>query len=350
MIRSLRGAISALLDDPAEGWLDRKLARTILGTDDAGVIAEGVEAYVREVLGAGVRGCSLFTQSVGVVWALAIEGREEPIVLKAHRVGGAALRSVASMDELSAVYAAHARMAEHGIACARVLSPPRAWPGFADGAIAAMSFLDVPRSDDPHDPAARRAMAEELARTASIGRAIAGRAELAHLPRVRRLEGELFPAPHNALFDLSVAGGEWIDARAAVARATEETLPERPLVMHTDVSGANVKVAGGRVVAVFDMDSVARIDEMACLASAAVHFSYRGDPPWTWPTREEAIAFAEDYARARGRPFDRDERGALNAAAIRAMAYTARCEHGMQPAGEGAMRERLRAAPDAYFD
>jgi hypothetical protein len=134
-------------------------------------------------------------------------------------------------------------------------------------------------------------------------------------------------------------------------------VPARPVVVHADVSAANVRVAGGAVVAVYDLDSVAVIDEMRALASAAVHFSYAGDPPWTWPTRAETRAFVDDYLAARGRPLDADERARLDASAIYVLAYTARCEHALatdaraagRPAVACPMGDTLAAAPDDYL-
>ena len=125
--------------------------------------------------------------------------------------------------------------------------------------------------------------------------------------------------------------------------------------MHSDVSCANLRVVGGRVAAIFDVDSLCLIDEPRCVASMAVHYTYTGDAPlpsgepaWAFPSRDEARAFVAAYEVARGRPFDRAERARLDAGAIYALAYTSRCEVGHS--GEGGMCAELRAAPDAYFD
>ena len=330
-------AIAKALDDPQ----DVVLARSILGTSNAREIAARVERLVRESLGREVAACAGFTQSVGAVFVLDLDGGAR-VVLKAHAVGDGRLRSHASLHELTAVYRAQARFADAGFACARVLLEPRVWPS---GAVAIMSFIDASEGDDPHDAGVRRAMARGLAESARLGES------LAHdlgLPRIALPRGAVFPSPHNALFDFELAGGEWIDERARAARAVLDDVEERVVVMHTDFSAANVRVRGDRIVAVFDMDSVARTDEMRTLASAAVHFTYRGDPPWTWPTRDEAIAFANDYVLARGRPLDGDEETRLDAAAIFAIAYTARCEHALGSENT-AMRDALLVAPAAYF-
>jgi hypothetical protein len=78
-------------------------------------------------------------------------------------------------------------------------------------------------------------------------------------------------------FDFNAPGAEWIDTRARSTRVVLDQTPERAVVMHTDFSAANVRVSRGAIAAVYDMDSVARIDEMRCLASAAVHFTYTGE-------------------------------------------------------------------------
>jgi hypothetical protein len=345
MTQTLRGAIAGLLEHPAEGHLDRSLAMSILGTQDLGLISARVEAYVRESFGCGVRGCLFFTQSVGAVWGLELEDGQR-VVLKAHAVGGGPQwRGFESHEELTATYEAQARFATLGFPCATVVRAPCAW---GTGAMAAMALLPASRGDDPHEASVRRAMAVALAWSAEIGRS-AAIGNLAHLTSVALPTGTVLPPPHNVLFRFDAPGGEWIDARAKAARAVLDELPARRSVMHTDVSSANVRVLGAEVIAVFDMDSVARIDEMRCLASAAVHFTYRGDPPWSWPTREESTAFVDDYVRARGKPLDREERRRLDAAAVYALAYTARCELGNSMNPDRGMCRVLRAAPEAYF-
>jgi len=118
---------------------------------------------------------------------------------------------------------------------------------------------------------------------------------------------------------------------------------------------ANVRVREGRICAIYDMDSVALVDEMRGLASTAVHHTYTGaERQQSVTSREQARAFVADYEVARARALTSFERERLNAAAIYAMAYTARCEHSRDPAGlqmEGSMRAALREAPSTgYLD
>jgi hypothetical protein len=245
---------------------------------------------------------------------------------------------------LEAAYFVQANLARSGFPCADVLVPPRSWPG---GAAAVMTHLDAGPPDDPHTPAARRALAEAFAQFVATAASLDPALPLAEtaLP-----SGSLFPPPHNALFDLDAPGGDWIDERARAARHVLDTTPENRVGLHSDFSSANVIVSAGKISAVYDMDSIARADEMLCLARTAVHFTYRGDLPWTWPTRDESVSFVADYVAARGLPLTEVERRRLDAGAIYAMAYTARCEHGMRPAPAArAMGDALRTARDAYF-
>lgn len=335
-MESLREAIAGLLAGPE----DLVLARSILGTTDVDAIAGCIETHVRAELARDVVGCELFTQSVGAVFLLVLDDGQR-VVLKAHAFAVASLRGFASLAEIDAVYAAQAELAANGFPCARVLRRPTP---FACGAAALMSVLEAPRVPDPHDRAVRQAMARELARTVELGRVLTMRDRL---PRAE-LPATLFPPPHNALFDFSRPGGEWIDARARAARNVLDANRGAPVIMHSDFSCANVRTIDARIVAVYDMDSVCAIDEMRCLASTAVHFTYNGDPPWTLPSRDEARAFVDDYVAARERPLGADERARLDAGAIYAMAYTARCEYG-HGAATGQMLELLRDGPDAYF-
>lgn len=332
MLPGVREVIEAKLADPE----DVVLARDILGTTDPDAIAAQVHAFVP-----GITGCAELIQSVGVVFVLERGG--ERVVLKVHRFGEG-LRDFETFDQLAMVYAAQAAVAGH-VPCARVLDPPR---GFSPGRAAAlMSYVDTGVLDDSQAPATGAAMATEAAR---LSRLLAGHV----LPDRTRLPATLLPPAHNALFDHTRPGGEWIDRRAAAARAVLEQ-GGTPAAMHSDFSFANAPVSGGRVAAIYDMDSVCLIDENRCLASMAIHYTYTGDSAG-WPSREQAAAFVAAYEAARSTPFTAAERARLNAGAIYAMAYTARCEHGFTgrdaeggPTEPSKMCAALAAAPDAYF-
>jgi hypothetical protein len=319
----LREAIAGLLEDP----LDRVLARSILGTDEVGEIASRVEAFVADQLGRSVAGCPLFIQSVGAVFGLDLDDGAR-VAMKVHAFADP-WRGFTSLDQIDAAYAAQDDLAAAGLPCARVLRRPAA---FGPGVAAITSWLPPVERDDPHAPSTRRALAGFLARTVALGAALPMRDRLL---RSTLPADAVFPPPHNALFDFSAPGGAWIDDHARRARMIlDEPMP--PVVMHADVSCANMRVAGGAVVAAYDMDTLAWIDEARCLGSIAVHFTYTGEPGSRWPSREQALAFVDDYEAARGTAFTARERERIEAAMTYAMAYTARCER-----GAGAMSDQL---------
>ncbi len=328
---TLVDAVDALLSDPA----DVVLASSILGTADATVIAERVEAFVASELGRRVVACRFVSQSVGSVFGLDLDDGTS-VVVKAHALGGA-MGGFASFDELDAVYAAQRELAAAGLPCAQVHCGPRP---FGAGVAAVMSYIEPDVRDDPHAVTTRRALAAGLASIVELGHSLSERTR-SRLPR-SILPPTVFPKPHNALFDFAKPGGEWIDARARAARAILDEVAPAPVVMHTDFSCANVRIADGAIAAVFDMDSVAWIDEGRCVASAAVHFTYTGET-WRWPSRDEARAFVADYEAARG-PFTTADHRRIDAAMAYAMAYTARCEHGSaSPGSDHSMIDALAA-------
>jgi hypothetical protein len=112
-----------------------------------------------------------------------------------------------------------------------------------------------------------------------------------------------------------------------------------------------MRFADNETVVVYDWESLRVGDEMFLLGTAAVHFTFnhyvRNIARDDRPSREESLAFVRDYARARGRPLTDEQRERLSAGAAYALAYTARCEHARDPAGqdvEGSFRELLEYA------
>lgn len=334
--------VTELLRDP----YDVKLAESIFGTADARAISERVESFCRDRLGGGVSACELFVQSIGAVFVLRLQSGER-VVLKFYALQSGRIGTAGTLPELVAVYTVQAQLAKLGIACADVIHPPVACQG---GAVAAMGYLDGTRAGDARDAAVRRAMAEALSGLVRAGTAFQ---DTPMLP-VARMPARLWPVPHNVLFDLSAPGGEWIDECARSSRFVLDASAPPAILFHMDFSAANVRVRDGRVCAIYDMDSIALVDEMRGLASAAVHYTYTGTSGEATTSREEARAFVVDYETARGEMLTNDERRRLDAAAIYAMAYTARCEHSGDPSEErihAGMRSVLRNAPlVGYFD
>jgi hypothetical protein len=99
---------------------------------------------------------------------------------------------------------------------------------------------------------------------------------------------------------------------------------------------------------VYDWDSLTLESELVLVGAAAATFTA------TWylpvrpaPTVDEARGFVGEYESARGVAFTAQERDQINGAATYALAYSARCEHAIDPEGRryaGGFREALAAA------
>src|SRR6185436_18821553 len=197
--RSVFERVVTLVRDP----FDAELAASIFGTADPLAIAQRVERFCRDQVGGRIASCQEFTQSVGAVFVLGLESGER-IVLKFHSLGQGRLGTAGTLPALIAVYGVQGQLARLELPCAAVLRPPVAFEG---GAVATMAFLDGSGADPASEPGVRRAMAEMLA---LISRAAIRLGDTPALP-VSRLPDELWPVPHNVLFDLTAPGGEWID-------------------------------------------------------------------------------------------------------------------------------------------
>ena len=212
---SVLDRVVALWRDP----LDVKLAGSIFGTADPLAITQRVERFCRDRLGCRVASCEDFVQSVGAVFVLVLESGER-IVLKFHALGEGRSGTAGTLAALTAAYRVQAQLAKAAVPCAAVIHAPIACEG---PAVAAMAYLDGARAEDARESSVRRAMAEMLAEIARVATPLRDTPMLA----VSRLPDELWPAPHNVLFDLATPGGEWIDERARMARSVlDASLPQ----------------------------------------------------------------------------------------------------------------------------
>jgi hypothetical protein len=154
----------------------------------------------------------------------------------------------------------------------------------------------------------------------------------------------LYPTPHTPLFDFvaTAAGAEWIDEIAVVAKAARDTDPDRTIV-HSDWSARNIRVADGRLTAVFDWESAEWAPESTGVGIAAATWrSNAGAGDDLAPDADELRRYVDAYERHRPAPFAPLQRHAALGAALYAYAYTARCEHSLFPdARVGRARTRL---------
>jgi hypothetical protein len=211
--------------------------------------------------------------------------------------------------------------------------------------VTAETALDRGVPEDALDPVIRRGMSASLAELVDLCRSLGGLEELAWTAD----PGDgLWGTPHDERFDFDAtsAGAEWIDDLAREARPRMDSGPV--VVGHTDWRAENMRFEDGRVSAVYDWESLRRLPEPVLVGGAAHYFpsDFRVQGRRQIPTLVEALAFVADYEEARGPAFTTDERRAVRAALVDAMAYTARCEHSdaaRVEAPEGSARAFLRA-------
>jgi hypothetical protein len=178
----------------------------------------------------------------------------------------------------------------------------------------------------------------------------AGLAEIvrrcAPLHGLRALDAELLRPPPPAgvwpepldprlSFTAPVPEAAWIDALGLRARRRRRAATGTAVVGHGDWHAEHVRVAGGRVTAVYDWDSLMRAPEPFLVGCAVAGFTAdwsRHEPPVV-PPLASAETFLERYEAARGAPFSPAERTTVRAHWVEITAYAARLELAREAAG-----------------
>jgi hypothetical protein len=325
-----------LRDNPA-------FTRSILGTADPEEITAWLHVLCEDHLRSRLKEIFFCELSVGAAFGLRLQdGRR--IFLKAHKPDRSA-------QFLEAVRRVQGHLLKRGFPCPRPLAGPAS---FGLGLATAEEFVDEGEHVDAHEPVIRGRMAQALARTIGLAAEVQDVGALSlgwAWPKA-----DLWPVPHNALFDFEATaeGAEWIDGIAAEAKRVMDGFHGRVVVGHADWSVKHFRFAGGKITVVYDWDSLRLDKEAIIVGTAAATF------PATWslevasraPSPEELWSFLEEYEAARGHPLSSEERSATAAAAVYVMAYAARCEHAIDPEAEdllGGFREVLSLHAEAYF-
>jgi hypothetical protein len=333
----------AAIAELTASWEGVVLAESILGTADPRRIFEELTSFCAVRLGSGVEETFYCALSVGAAFGLRLrDGRR--IMLKAHLPDR-------TFPFLEAVYRVQRHLFAQGFPCPAPITGPLP---FGHGFATVESFVDEGEHADAHQPEIRRSMARALVRMIELAATVPDVRALSQVWKLPPARG-LWPVPHNALFDFeaTAAGAEWIDEIASEARRILDNPPGRMVVGHADWSAKHLRFRDGEVCIVYDWDSLRLDKETSLVGHTSAHFPYT--EYFEVPRRaspEEARAFVEEYEMARGAPFSERERAAVAAAATYGLAYTARCEHAIDPAGKdlkGSFREALLSYAAEYL-
>lgn len=297
---------------------DGGTARAIFDTVDPVAIAARIEDFVARWL-APVDRALFYRAGVGVVAGVVLVDGSR-VVVKVHRWN-------VSAERLRAVQ----RLQHHQMGAGLPAPRPLVAPEPLGQGLAVAEEMMRGGSANAGDASLRRAIAGGLHDFMSAARAFGEMSALGSPLMLRNLVEPLWPEPHDVRFDFeaTASGAGWIDELALSARRRLQDLGSDRVAGHFDWRVGNLGFDDGKIVAIYDWDSVSTAPEAVVVGNTAAQFSVdwaKGDPD-PLPTPDEMDAFVEEYGRARGRGFNRKERDLLDAANLAMCAYGARCQH-----------------------
>ncbi|HEX3257575.1 MAG TPA: phosphotransferase [Pseudonocardia sp.] len=292
------------------------LERAFFGDATRAQIDGWVTEQTEELLGEPVAELWLRAGRIDAVYGLRVGA--DRVVMKVHR-------PPVDLPALGAAVEVLGHLHATGYPCPR----PIAGPVRRDGQVVTVqSFLGGGTLPDAQLPRVRRLFAASLAEHVEILRGLPPDlvARLGPGPAWTRYHGGPWPEPHDPIFDFSRTpeGWEWLDAFAAAATAElAQSSAATPVVAHGDWYVGNVRVEGGRVVAVYDWDFVVE-PEPVVVGLSAGGLLLEGAP-----SPADVAAFVDDYAQVSPAGLDEAQRGVAAAAARWVLAFNARCDLAM---------------------
>lgn len=300
----------------------RALERTLFG--DVGPTE--VAAAIEQAAQGPVVGSHFYVTSVGCVAGLRLDDGSD-VVVKVHQPRW----SAPFLRRASAVQAA---CSDAGLPAPRPLYGPLPC---GTGLATVESYLEDPGVTEP-TPDLMEVSAAGLAAVIDVCRDLYQSWDLDVPEPLAWRPGQLYPGPHSPVFDFDATGmgAEWIDDLARRSRAVVEGIELRRFATHTDWAARNVRFGPDGLRAIYDWDSVSATTEAAAVGMAAQTWRSLGE--WdekVAPGADEVLAYIDAYGEARGQAFSRDEQRAAAAMALWVLAYSARCEHSLDPNGDG---------------
>ena len=319
-MQRLASLIAAEFD---EGWYRADLA-SITGERSDDALAAWVDGVCLTHLGQRIVDAHFVSKSVGAVFGVTLADRRSVVLKLFHP----------SFDEgeLRAIESCLRHVLGTGFPATKQVVPLFR----IDGTWAAFYELASGHVLDAHRPEVRRTLARGLT---ELARSVDGW-NACGLPLAPTRQSALWPPAHRVSIDLSVPGGEWIDARAVASQRLIRASDLPLMAAHTDWSVKNALFADDhRIAAILDWDSLMQASEAEMVGRAAAEFTVGSPQGSSTPSREEATAFVRAYEAARGRAFDAVEQRVINASADYLLAQVGRHGH----TGPGCPDDSFRA-------
>jgi hypothetical protein len=299
------------------------LREQIIGTADARVVEAELERL-------GAVSCFFFIVSVGALFGVELaDGSRAALKLHQPQVGESELRAVQRVQSY---------LVESAFPCPRPVLEPEP---FLNGLATAEEW----RADGDYarpNERSRRNLAALLARQIDLCADLPVADVRTWIPS----DDQLWPRPHNALFDFdaTTAGAEWIDEIAREAKARNRRGPR--VIAHQDWTFRHVRWRRGEATVVYDWDSLSYDNESIALGGAAATHTYPAGDVRDWvPSLDDAVAFLDAYEDAR--PLAPETRRAAEAQAVYTVAYGTRCDHAIT--SKPSTRAILRAFAERFL-
>ncbi len=299
----------------------------VFGTADPVAIARLVERYCESHLGTRPAGARFYASSVGCVLGLRLESGAD-VVVKAYQPRWRA-------PFLAAVQGVQRQLSARRFPCPEPLLAPAHISADLDALAVVETWLPDPGVRAFTSARALRVSASGLARQIALCDGL-GRPDALRDHPLRKPESQLYGEPHSPLFDFEASsrGAEWIDELALRAVAVRDDDVSHLVISHTDWSARNVRLDERRVLAVYDWDSTALVEESTAVGQAAVTWRVTAEPGGAdYPAADEVADFVRGYEEAAGRALSERQWRATGAAAAYTLAYAARCEHALIASG-----------------
>jgi hypothetical protein len=325
----------AVLYDPVDlirarlaKWGTAFVELDVFATDDPAEIVRLVDAFCRRHLGSPLAALLFYISSVGSTHGVKLaDGRE--LVIKARPPAHTNPDHSHDVPSLTSVCRVLGWLRARGYPCAPLVLGPTP---LAKGIATVEEFFERGERGDAFRPACRKAIATGLAQLVELLRACG--AEAVAVRHVRR-PADLYPQPHAKIFDFkaTATGAQWIDDFARRAREVEDA-GEAPVLGHGDWRVEHLRFLDDAIVATYDWDSLGHLPETVLVGSSAHGFTADWSRPDVRriPTADDVRAYIAEYEEGRGRPLSRRERRAIFASCVYALAYSARCQHALEPA------------------